>query len=101
MRKRFVVLLSPARKPAHDKFLAWVRKAELSWWHWMNGSWLLVDTKGQHTASEIRDAVTESFGNARCLVLELRGEDDTWSGSGPARPKKNMFDWVRRAWRAK
>jgi hypothetical protein len=99
MRKRFVVLLSAAPKSANDRFLEWARNEQISWWHWMQGSWLLVDSKGEHTAATIRDGVGQSFGKIRCLVLELRGEDDSWAGRGPRTVKRNMFSWIKSKWK--
>ena len=99
MRKRFIILMNPASTEQNDLFLKWINGEGLGWWHWFQGSWLLTNPKGHLTSVTIRDKLSEIFGLSNNLVIELRSTDDTWSGFGPSSPEKNMFKWIRDAWR--
>lgn len=98
MKKRFVVALDSAIKEQDEAFKEYVRSRGLGWWHWLTNLWLLTDASGQLTASEIRDVLTEIYPRVHALVLELRGDDDTWSGIGPKTEKRNMFKWLHKNW---
>jgi hypothetical protein len=99
MKKRFVVLVGETPNEAETKFKDWVGAEKLGWWHWMPGSWLIVDTSGAKTASELRDAIGKCYGASNSLILELRGKDDTWSGFGPQAKDHNFFQWIRTNWK--
>ena len=99
MKKRFVVMIETSSKEQNDSFLEWIKEERLGWWHWFQNVWLLSNSRGHLSASDIRDKLKEFYGTANTLVLELRGADDTWSGRGPKNEKRNMFKWIKSNWR--
>ncbi len=98
MRKRFVVALDSNTGEQNEQFKEYIRDLRLGWWYWLDGFWLLTDSSGELTASELRDDLGEIYPGVRKLVLELRGDDDTWAGFGPKNDAKNMFSWLKRNW---
>ena len=98
MKKRFIVCVDMPMKEEDNAFLDYVKSKGLGWWHWINGVWLLVDSNGKSTASEIRDATGKHFNNRNRLVIELDKDGDTWSGHGPKSQDNDMFDWIHRNW---
>lgn len=101
MKKRFVVLLGETTNEQDKAFLEWVKAANLWWWHWLAGSWLFIDYRAVWTAAEIRDALLTAFPGVHSVVLELRGEDDSWAGFGFNAPPRDMFKWIQENWAKK
>jgi len=77
MKKRFVVCIDSSTKEQHDLFREFIRNEGLAWWHWVTNVWLLVDRKGQFSASDIRDQVSRCYPNVDALVLELRADESS------------------------
>ncbi|WP_286816929.1 hypothetical protein [Marinobacter sp. UBA3607] len=98
MKKRFVVALDSSTKEQDEKFKEYIKTNKYGWWHWIDGFWLLVDSSGQLTAKKLRSDLDEFYPRVRRVVLELRDNDDTWSGFGPKKDGKSMFDWLHRNW---
>jgi hypothetical protein len=98
MKKRFVVCVNSATNEQNKQFKEFIRENGLGWWHWLRNVWLLSDSKGKFSAAEIRDQLGRNYPGVYSLVLELRGDDDTWSGFGPKKEGKNMFKWIRDNW---
>lgn len=70
------------------------RSRGLSWWHWIDGYWLIADSRSEYTTSEIRDFVKLLCPGSNLLVIEVAGNN--WSGSGKPRGDKKMFPWLHR-----
>jgi hypothetical protein len=98
MKKRFVVALNSNTEEQNKKFKEYIKKNGYGWWYWIDGFWLLTDSKGKLTASKLRTDMDEFYPGVRRLVLEMRDGDDTWSGFGPKKDGKNMFDWLHHNW---
>ena len=98
MKKRFVVLLDNTTPAQNKAFLARVR-GELSWWHWIQDAWLLVDRKGEWTASKLRDLANECYPTVDKIVLEFREDGiDTWATYGPNTPDRSIAKWIKTTW---
>ena len=66
-----------------------------SWWHWIDGFWLLVDNSGQLSVTNLRDKVREiDASNNTLLVLQVSTHN--WAGYGPMSDEKNMFKWLEK-----
>tara|TARA_B100000959_G_scaffold244599_1_gene268639 strand:- start:2911 stop:3207 length:297 start_codon:yes stop_codon:yes gene_type:complete len=98
MKKRFVVALDSNTKKQNDEFKEYIEEHGFAWWYWIDGFWLLVDSSGKLTASKLRTDLGEIYPGVHMLVLELQGDDDTWSGFGPNTENRNMFSWLERNW---
>src|SRR5205085_1006915 len=101
MKKRFVVVANPTTVDQDKVFQDWIKTQGLAWWHWLNETWLLVDSTGNLTAAEIREKAKECFPSIRLLVLEFAANYDRWAGFGPrseSDPKQNMFVWLKTNW---
>lgn len=98
MKKRFILSLDSSTTEQDELFEKFVDENGLDWWHWLNNLWLLVDPKGNFSASEIRDEANRIYPHVNKLVLEIRSDDDTWSGFGPSKPEKDMFKWIKENW---
>lgn len=98
MKKRFIVAVDSSTPEQEQAFREWI--AGRGWWHWLNNFWLIADSSGEMTASEILDRVRGCYPNVDCVVLELRPDGtDTWAAFGPYSDKRNMFNWLRRNWK--
>lgn len=100
MKKRYIVLLDEIteEKDKDDEFRKFADSRNFSWWHWFPNSWLIIDHDGDSSALEIRDAVRDTY-NINNFVIELRPNDDTWSGYGPKGKDNNMFEWIHEYWK--
>jgi hypothetical protein len=99
MKKRFVLALDESTKEQNKAFLNEIKSKQLSWWHWLTNTWLLVDNTGTIKASDLRDIAQKHFPNIDKIVLELRSDGSTtWSGFGEKGPNKNMFTWLHKNW---
>lgn len=99
MKKRFIVSLDSETPEQEKEFVEYLRSNGCGWWHWINNTWMIVDSKGEQTASRLRDDLDKIFPAVRKIVFELRGTDDTWSGFGPTGKEQNMFNWIKKNWK--
>lgn len=98
MKKRFVVALDSHTDAQDLKFKEYVNNASLGWWYWIDGFWLLVDHDSALTATQLRKDLESIYSGVTLFVLEISGNDHTWSGFGPNAPEKDMFKWLRETW---
>ncbi|MEQ4624758.1 hypothetical protein [Providencia manganoxydans] len=99
MRKKFIVALNSTTEEQQKNFIELIRKKGLSWWHWLDGTWLIVDSSGELTATELRDECKIAFPSVHLLVIEINANEDTWSGFGPSDDdNNNMFRWIHDTW---
>jgi len=98
MKKRFIVSHNPGVPTQDEAFKAWLNTQEVAWWHWLVGTWLVVDPIGKLTLEKLRSEFMSAYPGVHCLVFELLGPDN-WLGFGPATPPKDMGDWLKKAWR--
>ena len=100
MKKRFIVILDSHKPEQAKRFNDEFVRGSFGWWHWISNAWLLIDSKGNWTAAEIRQQTSEFFPGINNFVLELRGDGtDTWAGFGPKSEKRNMFTWLDQNWK--
>ncbi|MBP6739569.1 MAG: hypothetical protein KA146_06245 [Leptospiraceae bacterium] len=99
MKKRFIVCVTGSTDEEDMTFINFIKDNKLGWWHWISNVWLIVDSHGVFSVSELRDYVKEIFSGEHLLVIELNEQGDTWAGFGPATESKNMFDWIKKSWK--
>ncbi|VVE15146.1 hypothetical protein PIN31115_02834 [Pandoraea iniqua] len=98
MRRKFVVLHKEMSEDQQKDFLAWLKDERVGWWHWLPGSWLIVDPDGQRKAEHFRNKLT-ALGVERSLIFEVSDTTaNNWAGRGPNGTGKNMFKWVKENW---
>jgi hypothetical protein len=95
--KRFVVAVEGLSESQHAELGVFIGKNNLSWWHWIENFWLLVDLDDELTAAEIRDALNMIAPGNRKFVIEIVGNDH-WAGYGPNKGDRNMFTWIHETW---
>ena len=98
MNKRFAVALDSSTKAQNEEFVKYIRDNGYGWWHWIDNFWLLTSSSGELTAEKLRDDLGEIYPGVHKIVLELRGDNDIWSGFGPKSENKNMFTWLKKYW---
>ena len=98
MKKKFAVAMDTNSKSGNEEFKEYIRENGYGWWNRINGFWLLVDSNGELSASELSTDLDEFFPGARRLVIELKEDEGTWSGYGPNNEDKNMFTWIKKNW---
>lgn len=99
MKKRYIILLDSSTDAENKELIEWIKTEKLGWWHWFQNSWLLASHSNRWTAAMIRDKLCEVFPKANNLVFELKEGEGTWSGFGPNKEPKDMFDWIRKNWK--
>ncbi|PIF47479.1 hypothetical protein CLU96_4537 [Chryseobacterium sp. 52] len=99
MKKRFIICLNENTSTEQDKlFINYINENKVAWWHWLATTWLITDTNGKLTASEIRSKLKEIFPNNYNMVFEFRDDKDTWAGFGKNNGDENMFEWIKNNW---
>lgn len=95
---RFVIGANPLTNPEKEEIRSWLwETCDCSWWSWIDGFWLVEDSRNALTAAEINSRIHRVAPNARIMVLEL-APGGTWAGHGPGsqtNPKHNMFHWFK------
>lgn len=94
-----MVLLDQATEGQNEAFVAYVREQQAGWWHWTSRSFLLYTNLENMTADSVRDALLKFYPGVNNLVIELRGNEETWAGYGPKTDQKNMFKWIGENWK--
>ncbi|HGS5167847.1 TPA: hypothetical protein ACMDUA_005185 [Vibrio harveyi] len=92
--KKYLVALDSNNKSQNDDFKEYIRTNGFGWWYWIDGFWILTDSKDKLTASDLRTKLNDFYPNVRRLVIELRSDDYSWSGYGPSTESRNMFNWL-------
>jgi hypothetical protein len=99
VKKRFIVAVESGTKEQQDAFTEYLRGQGFGWWHWIDNLWLLVDSTGKTTGSDLTSQVNATFPTLNCMVFELSADGDTWAGYGPRTEASNMFTWMRQNWK--
>lgn len=97
MKRRFIAAVSGLNKEDQNKFIEFLRQRGLGWWHWIDDLWLITSRRDEISAKDIRDYLRDLASSTRCIVIEIP-EDKTWAGFGPAKPPRDMFEWIRNTW---
>jgi len=98
MRRRFVVCTHAESIEKETAFRDKLSALGLNWWHWLPGTWLIIDHVGTILTQTIRDIAMEILGN-NVLVIQATGSFD-WAGYGPtgSNGSTNMFKWINDYW---
>jgi hypothetical protein len=99
MKKRFIVCIDDSTKEQDQKFIEYIKENGFGWWHYLKNTWLIADSTGKSSVSEIRNMVKESYDNEYNMVFQLNEDEGTWSGFGPSSEKRNMFKWIKENWK--
>lgn len=97
MKRFFVIGIDPISKEETEGIEEWLNESEVSWWHWIDGMWLVVSRDSAISVSDIRNNIHIIANDATNLVVEI--EPVTWSGFGPKSKERNMFTWIRQNWK--
>jgi hypothetical protein len=97
MKKRFIVCHNSGLGIQDEVFRDWLNVNGVAWWHWLSGTWLIVDPAGILNAASIRDAVRAAYPEIACLVFEIHGHDE-WCGFGPNKAPQDMGAWLENFW---
>lgn len=102
MKKRFIVSLNSfGTQEQNAAFVSFLDANKAGWWHWLGGTWLLIDWRGNWTASSLRDALRTIYPGAWFLVSEIPTPSPVvWAGIGPDDPvqRERMQNWLRQVW---
>ena len=98
MRKRFIVSLASSSKAQNDAFLQAIKEKNVGYWHWLDNTWLITNSSGALSASELISMVKSTHPGIYCLVTEIHSSGTTWAGFGPKSEEKNMFKWLHENW---
>jgi succinate dehydrogenase flavin-adding protein (antitoxin of CptAB toxin-antitoxin module) len=98
--KKFVALIQVMTVEQDRQLISFIESKSWGFWHWIDGGWLITpndsDTK---VATELRDKIKEIAPGKHCLVFEV-GEVKSWAGFGPSAKDNDMFEWIKREWKA-
>ena len=98
MKRLFVIGIDSTTKEQAKSIEEWLNKSGLSWWHWIDGMWLVVSHDSAITAASIRDKLNTLAPEVTHLAIAV--EPITWAGFGPNSEKRNMFNWLRKNWKS-
>lgn len=98
MKNRFIVCVDNSTKSQDNQFIEFLNENRLGWWHYLQNTWMIVDSSGQITITDLRDYAKEAFDNEYNMCFQLYEGEGTWSGFGPTSDNRNMFKWIRENW---
>lgn len=95
MRRRFLISMNEEPQASVAKMIALLNAMgdSIAWWHYIKGTWLVVDPKGEITAEQIRNRIREAFPDVNHMVFEVP-LGGTWNGFGPPKMQK----WLEESW---
>ena len=96
MTRYFVICTDPITKGQSDSLREWIKQEDLSWWHWIDGTWLISSEKEDIDSDILVEKVQEFAKGTTCLVMEINPA--TWVGYGPNSEDRNMFTWLEELW---
>ncbi|MGR3914913.1 MAG: hypothetical protein OD918_10460 [Gammaproteobacteria bacterium] len=99
MSHRFIVGANPVAAEEKKSIRNWL-DGKFAWWSWIDGFWLIKDSRDTLTASEILDRFHDLAPNAHIMVVQVP-PGGTWAGYGPGsskNPQYDMFNWIRGTW---
>lgn len=99
MKKRFVLAIEGLNADEQKQVTELISDG-YSWWHWIDGFWLVVDNTGELTPTKLREMTKGVNENSTRLVIEI-SDSQNWSGYGPNSENRNMFDWLHGTWDSK
>ena len=92
MKKLFAVAVDDL-SPEDERKISETFNKDYSWWHWIKGFWLVIDTTNALDVIKIREMVHEVDATVNCIVLELP-DSVFWAAYGPKSKKRDMFKWL-------
>ena len=95
--KRFIVLIQSGTPEQDLAFKEFLKPDHLLWWHWIAGSWLVIDQSGGLTSGKLLNKLADTYPGLDTMVFEIP-HGDTWSGYGPTKPPESFFSWIREYW---
>lgn len=98
MKKRYIVCVNKSNKDQNIEFLKYLRQQRFGWWHYLDNTWLIVDSKGTSKIGDIRDKAKVTFENEYNMIFELKDGEGSWSGFGPNSSSRSMFKWLKENW---
>jgi hypothetical protein len=98
MKRRFVVGITGLSSDDQTKFVEFLRKEGMGWWHWIDEVWLITSRSESVSAEQIRDYLHGLKTGTRCVVFEI-DEDKSWAGFGPNKAPQDMFAWLKTTWK--
>jgi len=100
MKKRFMIALNRSTPEGEKAIVAFMKRHQVGWWHWLKNVWLVSDPEGKLSAQGIRDGIKEILPGVHSLVIQLNSDgSETWSGYGPKSEGRNMFPWIHKNWK--
>ena len=101
-KRRFIVAIDELTEQEESTFAEYLKKSDLSWWHWINGFWLLVDEEEKLCAADIRSEIKKIAPGKTTIVIQTGNMKDwTIAGFGPIEPTINVTRWLDTVWRDK
>jgi hypothetical protein len=98
MTKRFIVCHQPGSTAEDEAFNNWLKSEGFYWWHWVQGSWVLIDQSGRFTAPKIRDVLNTHYHQNCNMVFEHGSFDYAGTGSGDDTQREKMGVWLLQYW---
>lgn len=95
--RKFIISLSESDFESEKNF--WTSLSQIkniTWWHWLPTTWLVIDTTGKIDIKYLTDLVGLHFPKSNFLISEV--EVKTWIGKGQTINEKSMFDWLKKFW---
>lgn len=83
MKQRFIVMVDSLTREQELDLRARFGNAGVGWWHWVRGTWLLVDRENKLDLAKIYHVLREIAGDRDCLAMRVT-EETAWIGYGPA-----------------
>ena len=100
MANKFIVSIDSGIKSSSDEnFKKKLQDANVAWWHWLSNTWLIKDSLGKFTPSELGTLIKQCYPEANYLVTKVKNEG--WHGYGPSsdtEKERNMFNWIHENW---
>lgn len=97
MKKRYIVSIDGnITNQENENFNEFLKNKNVSSWHWLSNTWLIVDNSDSLSSEELCEKSIEIFNNRRNIIVDISSRK--WSGYGPQTENEDMFKWFDDNW---
>ena len=92
MSRKFVVVVDNLTADENDKITDYF-KEKYSWWHWLEGLWLIVDHQDKAEEQEIAEEIQEFLPGKQSFVLQIHGNYGWYVFT-----REDAHEWLHETW---
>jgi hypothetical protein len=95
MNNKFIISIGPVTQE-QSLFITNIFKDKYTWWHWIDGFWLVIDHTNTLTPQNIADSMHDVAPLAKIFVLNTK--NSIWHCYYDKKNENEMIGWIKDQW---